>query len=131
GRHRQYRPIGACCSTPTIHASRAKPAPRSRPSTSFSTRLPGRSGTGSPGRSERWGFGGHVGAPHYMSRHDREGAHGLAADALHGVDDEVAGANKECALLLRVVDRPTLDDPLEDVPVAPDDRERAVVAQLM
>src|SRR5207245_11497758 len=46
---------------------------------------------------------------------DREAACGLAADALHGVDDEVAGANKKRALLLRVVDRPTLDDPLEPV----------------
>src|SRR2546425_9567960 len=76
-------------------------------------------------------FNDHAGPTVCRLGDDREAACGLAADALHGVDDEVAGANKKRALLFRVVARPTLDDPLEHMAAAPHDRERAVVAQLV
>src|SRR5262249_26542599 len=44
------------------------------------------------------------------------------------VGDEAARAQQERALALGIVDRPTLHDALDDVPGAPQDGERALVA---
>ena len=62
------------------------------------------------------------------ARLQRDGRREAAAD---GVDDEGARADEEALLLLRVVDRPALDHALVDVPVAPHDGKRAVVAHVV
>src|SRR5687768_4192982 len=62
-----------------------------------------------------------------------DGRHHLdraARRARQRVDHELAGADQEPALLLRVRDRTALDHALDDVTLAPDDREDAVVADL-
>src|SRR3989442_7745021 len=46
------------------------------------------------------------------------------------VGDEVARADQQRAILLRVVDGAALDDPLEDASFAPDDGEDAVLADV-